>query len=83
MNLGQRRRPREADDAPADAVAVAAVDRVGVEPLPRVEAEQAKKVEVDLGVGLLEGRRSVVRVNAARIVRLELLQHGVLLARIE
>src|SRR5688500_439487 len=33
VDLGERRRSGEADDLPADAVAVAAVDRVGVEAL--------------------------------------------------
>src|SRR3954452_459719 len=43
VDLGQRGRPGNPDDAPADAVVVAAVDRVGVEALPRVQREQGTK----------------------------------------
>ena len=39
-------RPGEADHLPADVVAVAAVDRVGVEALPGVEDQQREEVEV-------------------------------------
>src|SRR3954447_26061208 len=54
VDLRARRRAREADDVPADTVPVAAVDRVGVEALPRVQGEQGHEVEIDLGAGLLQ-----------------------------
>src|SRR3954468_1895710 len=54
VDLGQRGRPRKADDVPADAVVVAAVDGVGVEALPGVQGEQGHEVEVDLGARLLQ-----------------------------
>src|SRR3954465_2397945 len=54
VDLGERGRPGEPDDVPADAVCVAAVDRVGVEALPGVQREQGHEVELDLGARLLE-----------------------------
>src|SRR3954447_21267562 len=54
VHLGERRGPGEADDVPTDPVAVAAVDRVGVEALPGVQGQQREEVEVDLDAGLLQ-----------------------------
>src|SRR5918911_931824 len=54
VRLGQRLGPLEANQRPADAAFVPAVDRVGVEALAGVQAQQREEGEVDLGTGLLE-----------------------------
>src|SRR4051794_39172732 len=90
VNLGERGRPRKPDDVPADAVVVAAVDRVGVEALAGVQREQGHEVEVDLGARLLErdlhGRAvelhpCALELGLLRLLArpLERLQHVVLL----
>src|SRR4051812_14169879 len=57
VDLGERGRPGNPDDVPADAVVVAAVNRVGVEALPGVQREQGHEVEADLGARLLSRSR--------------------------
>src|SRR4051812_25498790 len=54
VDLGERLGARESDEIPADAVVVAAVDRIGVEALPRVERQQRHELEIHLGARLLQ-----------------------------
>src|ERR687886_2387266 len=55
VHLGEGGRSREADEVQPARVAVAAVDRIGVEALPGVQGEQRQEVQLDFHAGLLQG----------------------------
>jgi hypothetical protein len=56
VHVGEGGRSREADQVPADPVAVPAVDRVGVEALARVQGQQRQEVQLHFHAGLLQRR---------------------------
>src|ERR671938_1885166 len=55
VHLGEGGRSRKADEVPTDPVAVAAVDRIGIEALAGVQGQQRQEVQLDLHAGLLQG----------------------------
>ena len=87
--LSERGRTRKADHIPANSIAIAAIDRVGVEALPGMQGQQWHETKINFRAGLLQrrfDRRAVQRRFRLRelgllllIGQLEVAQHTVLL----
>ena len=63
-HLVHRRRSRKADHPPADLAAVAAIDRVGIETLARVQDQQRHERQIRFSAGLLQRWRGTRRAFA-------------------